>query len=209
MAARVPRLLAISDRRLLAESHGPGPGAFPAWLRELADAGVDALQLREKELPDRRLLELTRLARRLLPDALIVVNGRVDVALAGGADGVHLPSAGLPIAPLRRRFGRRVVIGRSTHRPEEVAEARRDGADYVTFGPVHPTPSKAAYGPPPGLGGLRRAASHGVAVVALGGVGPEEVAGALAAGAAGVAGIRAFHDPDALRRLRAAVEAAS
>jgi thiamine-phosphate pyrophosphorylase len=209
MAARVPRLLAISDRRFLAERYGPGSGAFEAWLRQLADAGVDAVELREKELSDRRLLELTRLARRLLPDTLILVNGRVDVALAGGADGVHLPAAGLPVAPLRRRFGRGVVIGRSTHHPEEVAEARRAGADYVTFGPVHPTPSKAAYGPPPGLDGLRRAAAHGLPVVALGGVGPEAVAEALAAGAAGVAGIRAFHDPDSLRRLRAAVEVAS
>lgn len=193
MTNRVPRLLAISDDA----ERGGRP--LEAWLDELAAAGVDGVQIRAKDLEDRRLYELLRTARRAWPRWL-VANGRLDVALAAGADGVHLPADGVPVAPLRRRFGDRVVIGRSTHRPEEVAAARQAGADYVTFGPVFPTPSKARYGRPPGLAGLREAAAHGLPVIALGGVGPDELDRAVGAGAAGVAGIRAFHDPGSLER---------
>lgn len=198
---RVPRLLAISD---------PGErGGRPlkAWLEALAGSGVDGVEVREKRLGDRELYELACDARRAWPGWL-VVNGRLDVALAAGASGVHLPSDGVPIAPLRRRFGPAPVIGRSTHHPDEVAAARAEGADYVTFGPVFPTPSKARYGRPPGLDGLRRAVAQGLPVVALGGIGPDQLAAVAAAGAAGAAGIRAFHDPRQLERWTAARRAA-
>ena len=98
-----------------------------------------------------------------------LINGRVDLALASGADGVHLPAQGLPAAPLRQRFGARVLLGRSTHRIAEVEAAAADGLDYVTFGPVFPTPSKARYGPPVGLERLERACGVGIPVYALGG----------------------------------------
>ena len=195
------RLLAISDRRRL-----PGEDLGP-WLDALAEAGVDAVQLREKDLGGRRLLELARLARRRLgPDRLLLVNGRADVALAAGADGVHLPAAGLPIAALRRRFGDRLLIGRSTHHPAEVREAAAAGADYVTFGPVWATPGKERYGPPPGLSGLRRAAAVGLPVFALGGVTIERLPEAAAAGARGAAGIRVFLRPGRLAALVAAAD---
>lgn len=199
MTTRVPRLLAISDA---AERRGR---PLETWLGELEAAGVDAVQVREKELGDRALYELVQAFRRLWPRTLLV-NGRIDVALAAGADGVHLPSAGLGVAALRRRFGTQVVIGRSTHYPEEVAAARQAGADYVTFGPIFPTPSKARYGRPPGLEGLRRAVATGLPVIALGGVGPDELPEVVGAGAAGVAGIRAFHDPRILERWSDATE---
>ena len=118
----------------------------------------------------------------------------MDVALAAGADGVHLPASGLPIAPLRRRWGDALLIGRSTHHPDEVAAAGRDGADYALFGPVFPTPGKEAYGPPPGLDGLRRAAAAGLPVIAVGGLTPDRLAAVAAAGAAGAAAIRACAD---------------
>ncbi|MGD2115573.1 MAG: thiamine phosphate synthase [Acidobacteriota bacterium] len=197
--------MAITDRRSLA------PRPFDGWLRELAAAGVDAVQIREKDLDDLAVYRLARHARATLPRRVaVLVNGRLDVALAAGADGVHLPAAGLPAEPLRRWAsavapGRRIAIGRSTHTPQEVARAREERVDYVTFGPLFPTPSKAAHGPPPGPEGLRRAAAEGVPVVALGGVDAEGVAAAVAAGAAGVAGIRVFQDPDALRKLTAAL----
>lgn len=201
-----PRLLAISDRRSL-----PPGTSLAGWLRSLAavvPGGAVAVQLREKDLDDRALLALARTARTLLPPPhLLLVNGRVDVALAAGADGVHLPAAGLPLAPLRRlaaAHGRNLLLGRSTHRLEEVEAAREEGADYVTFGPVYPTPSKAAYGAPPGLGGLRRAAAVGVPVLALGGVTAERLAEVAAAGAHGAAAIRAFHTADGARRILAA-----
>jgi thiamine-phosphate pyrophosphorylase len=203
---RVPHLLAISDGEVRDPRDGEDPG-FDAWLEQVATAGVDAVQLREKHLDDRSLFELARRAReRLPPEVSLLVNGRADVALAAEADGVHLPSSGLPAGPLRCRFGARLLIGRSTHSPAEVAAAREDGADYVTFGPVYTTPSKAAYGSPPGLEGLRRAAAVGLPVLALGGVDAEHLAEVAAAGAAGAAGIRAFRDPrtlgDLVRRAR-------
>lgn len=199
------RLLAISDRAALG-----GTAALPAWLSRLAAAGVDALQLREKDLDDRALFDLAREARTLLPSpARLLVNGRLDLALAAGADGAHLPADGVPLAALRERFGPAVLLGRSTHRPEEVEQARRDGADYVTFGPVYPTPGKERFGPPPGLEGLRRAAAVGIPVYALGGVTIQRLAEVAEAGAAGAAGIRTFLEDEAgLRTLCEAAAAA-
>jgi thiamine-phosphate pyrophosphorylase len=194
-----PRLMAISDRLTL------GSRPFEDWLSNLAEAGVDAVQIREKDLADLEVYRLTRRARTILPSRVaVLVNGRLDVALAAGADGVHLPAAGLPAEPLRRwaeARGDRIVIGRSTHTIDEVTRARREGVDYVTFGPLFPTPSKAPYGPPPGPEGLRRAAAEGVPVVALGGIDADAVPVARAAGAAGVAGIRVFQDPGRLQAL--------
>jgi thiamine-phosphate pyrophosphorylase len=185
------RLLAISDRAALG-----GEAALPAWLQHLAAAGLaelTAVQLREKDLADRALYDLARQARALLPPPIrLLVNGRLDLALAAGADGAHLPADGVPLAVLRERFGPQVLLGRSTHHPDEVEQARRDGADYVTFGPVYPTPGKERFGPPPGLAGLRQAAAMGIPVYALGGVTIQRLGEVAEAGAAGAAGIRIF-----------------
>jgi thiamine-phosphate diphosphorylase len=177
-------LLAISDRASLAVP-------MADWLRALGAAGIGAVQIREKDLDDRDLYDLARLARTLLPTATrLLVNGRLDVALAAGADGVHLPADGVPVRALRERFGEGVLIGRSTHTVEEVERARGEGADYVTFGPVFATPGKGA---PVGLEGLARAtAAAGVPVFALGGVTLERFGELAGAGAAGVAAIRLF-----------------
>jgi thiamine-phosphate pyrophosphorylase len=176
-------LLAIGDRASLAIP-------MADWLRALAAAGIGAVQIREKDLDDRDLFDLTRLARTVLPPAVrLLVNGRLDVALAAGADGVHLPADGVPVRALRARFGDGVLIGRSTHTVGEVERARGEGADYVTFGPVFATPGKGA---PVGLEGLARAAAAGVPVFALGGVTLERFGELAGAGAAGVAAIRLF-----------------
>ena len=113
--AALPRLLAISDRRAL-----PGGLTVSAWLRTLAATvppGLVAVQIREKDLDDHDLLALARSARAVWePPRLLLINGRIDVALAAGADGVHLPAAGLPLAPLRRlaaRHDRPLLLGRS------------------------------------------------------------------------------------------------
>jgi thiamine-phosphate pyrophosphorylase len=190
-------LLAISDRRSLPDQD------LESWLADVARARVGAVQIREKDLDDRALWELVRTARALLPpETRLLVNGRLDLALAAGADGVHLPSDGLPVAALRRRFGREVLIGVSTHRVEEVAEAKREGADYATFGPVWETPGK---GGGVGVRELARAAAAGLPVLALGGVTIERFGEVASAGAAGVAAIRLFQRPP---ELRAAAEAA-
>lgn len=197
----VPRLLAISDRHSLQG----GSSALVSWLEALRAAGVDGVQIREKDLADRALAELLTTARQTLGTGVtLLVNGRADIALACGADGVHLPADGLPARALRRRFGAALVIGVSTHHPEEVAAAQRDGADYVTFGPIYPTPSKEAYGPPPGLSGLQRATACGLPVLALGGVDHQALPAVAAVGAAGAAGIRIFQDLTRLGELCAA-----
>lgn len=152
------------------------------------------MQLREKDLDDRALLALAVAARAALPaPTRLLVNGRADVALAAGADGVHLPADGVPAAALRDRLGGRLgLVGVSTHRIEEVERARRDGADYVVFGPVWETPGKPAAHAPAGVAALARAAALGIPVYALGGVTLVRLAAAAAAGAAGVAAIRLF-----------------
>jgi thiamine-phosphate pyrophosphorylase len=190
-------LLAISARASL-------PLPWEDWLRALAAAGIGAVQLREKDLADRDLYELARRARAILPPPVrLLVNGRADVALAAGADGVHLPADGLPVAALRRRFGSGMLIGRSTHRLAEVALARDEGADYVTFGPVYATPGK---GPPVGVGELARAAAAGIAVYALGGVTLEAFGELAGAGAAGIAAIRLFQETAHLVQVAQAAE---
>ena len=181
------RLLAISNRR----DHPRGD--LRGWLMGCALAGIEAVQIREKDLDDRSLWEVVRSARTLLPRTTrLLVNGRADVAVAAGADGVHLPADGVPVAALRRRFGDRFVIGVSTHRAEEVERARDEGADYATFGPVWPTPGK---GPPVGLEALARAAACGLPLYALGGVTIARFADVAGAGASGVAAIRLFERP--------------
>ena len=186
-------LLAISDRATL---DVPFSDAFTRWLARLAAAGVRAVQIREKDLDDRAVWELARQARAALPSpATVLVNGRLDLALAAGADGAHLPADGVPAAALRRRFGPGVLLGVSTHSVKEVERALRDGADYVTFGPVWPTPSKERYGPPRGIEELARAAQVGIPVYALGGVMLSRFGEAAEAGATGVAGIRLFQGP--------------
>lgn len=170
----------------------------------MAQAGLPAIWIREKELDDRELFEIVEAARRRLPAATrVLVSGRPDVARAAGADGVHLASTGLPTAAVAARFGDRLLIGRSTHTLEEVATAARDGADYVTFGPVWATPGK---GPATGVDRLRRAVAHGISVVALGGVTTARLREAAAAGAHGAAALRLFADPS--RAAAAVAEAA-
>jgi thiamine-phosphate pyrophosphorylase len=176
-------LLAVSDRASLAIP-------MAGWLSALGSAGIGAVQIREKDLDDRDLFDLARLARTVLPPPIrLLVNGRLDVALAAGADGVHLPADGVPVGALRARFGEGVLIGRSTHTLAEVERARDEGADYVTFGPVFSTPGKGAA---VGLEALARAAAVGVPVFALGGVTLERFGELAGAGAAGVAAIRLF-----------------
>ena len=185
------RLLAVSDRLAL-----PG-GDLDPWLRAIADGPVDAVQIREKDLSDQKLFELVAHAREILPSRVaLLVNRRVDVALAAGADGVHLTSDALPARELRRRFGADLLIGVSTHHVEEVERAREAGADYAVFGPVWATPSKSAFGPPHGLAELSRATAIEIPVLALGGVTISRAPEAAAAGAAGIAAIRLFSRPD-------------
>ncbi len=207
-------LLAISDRQALPD------GALEPWLWRIGAAGVGAAQIREKDLSDRDLFALGLSARQILPPTTtLLINGRVDLALAiegefepgtaGGVGtlGVHLPGTGLAVAPLRARFGADLLIGRSTHSLDEIARAREEGADYATFGPVFATPSKAAFGPPVGLAAFARAAALGLPLYALGGVTLEHLPELARVGARGVAGIRLFLEPTDLPALVATARA--
>ncbi len=184
-----PAVHLVTDRRLV-------PDLAQAVRSALAGvpAGVAAVQLREKDLGGCDLLVLARSLRRACDDVgqLLLVNDRLDVALACGADGAHLPAAGVPPRDARRLLGPVRLLGVSCHGIEDVRRARDGGADYATFGPVFDTPSKRAYGPPVGCAALAEAARLGLPLVALGGVAPENAPLAIAAGAYGVAAIRAW-----------------
>jgi thiamine-phosphate pyrophosphorylase len=173
--------------------------------------GRVAVHLREKALPGGALLALSAaLAERCRAHGqLLLVNERLDVALACGADGVHLPASGVGPAEARRLLGPRALIGVSCHAVAEVERAREGGADYATFGPVWATPSKARYGEPVGLERLRQASRLGLPLVALGGVEPALAPLAFQAGARGVAAIRAWlTGPDPAGAVRALLAAA-
>ncbi len=189
MSRCAPRTLAISQRR------SADGGDVVAWARAIAAAGVDAIQLREKDLAVVDLLGLARRTVGSVPASVrVLINGRPDVAIASGAAGVHLPADGLPLARARRRWPE-LVLGVSTHRRDEVAAARDAGADYVVFGPVFAPVSKDSPLEPRGVEELARVAALGIAVLALGGVTLERLPAIAAAGAAGVAAIGAFQPP--------------
>ena len=170
-----------------------------AVVTECLAAGLPAVQAREKDLGAadlgalcHRLRELTRAHR-----ARLVVNDRVDVALAVAADGVQRTHASLPVDEIRRIAGTRLSIGASVHSLEDAIDAEVRGADWVTFGPVYDTPSKRRWGAPQGLERLAKvAATLRIPVVAIGGITPERVTATRAAGAAGVAAIAAILDTD-------------
>jgi thiamine-phosphate pyrophosphorylase len=158
-------------------------------------AGIDWIQIREKDLSARELFDLVQCVQALPHPAAtkILVNTRVDVALAAGAAGAHLPSGSPPPRRWRAITPRDFLIGVSCHALDEARAAEQDGADYVLFGPVFAPRSKAPDLPPRGLDRLAEAAhAVGIPVLALGGITRENASQCTSAGAAGVAAISLF-----------------
>ncbi|MBA2564371.1 MAG: thiamine phosphate synthase [Gemmatimonadetes bacterium] len=188
----VPRLHVVTSREVLVRKE------VRTLLLAVLDAGEVALHLRAHGNNGRLLLELARGVRADRPRGSLLVNDRVDVARIVGA-GVHLPEAGLTPAQARPILGSGPLLGRSLHTETGLDEGTRD-LDYVFYGHVFETRSKPGV-PPRGIAGLasfvRRAASAGVPVVAIGGIGADRVREVLDAGAYGVAAMSGIWDePD-------------
>ena len=162
---------------------------------ECLEAGLRAVQLREKDLPVRELLGLATPLREATRrrDARLFINDRVDVALAIGADGAQRTHDSLPVSAMRALGGPGFSVGASAHSVEEARAAAAEGAHFIVFGPVYDTPSKRPYGPPQGLETLRRVtAAVATPVLAIGGITAARVRDVLDAGAAGVGVISAI-----------------
>ncbi len=200
--AKRPLFYYITDRSQLTR---PSPSALLARIENAVAAGADFVQIREKDLADRDLLGLTADSVRLVrgTKCRILVNSRFDIALAGGAHGVHLPSKGIRCSDLKPHLPRGFILGASTHSSREARLAAEGGAHYILMGPVFPTPSKLRYGPPVGLRSLRRVCARStIPVLGLGGITPDRIPEVLGAGAYGIAGISLFQQSTYLLSLR-------
>jgi thiamine-phosphate pyrophosphorylase len=170
------------------------------WVIEQAlGGGARAIQLREKDLGGREIFSLAETVKTLCAryQASFFINDRVDVALAVDADGVQLGSGSIPVDVARKLLGENQMIGASTHSMDEALAAKRAGADFVLFGPVYFTPSKATYGNPQGLERLKEVVEKiSLPVYAIGGVKADRIAAVKKTGARGVAVISAVMGAD-------------
>jgi thiamine-phosphate pyrophosphorylase len=217
---RWPILCYVTDRKLLAPGEGGASTGVVRKIRETIAAGVDWVQIREKDLAAGELLGLVRQAtcageaetggstRSGRGRTKIMVNDRLDLALAGAAAGVHLGRESAPVGDVVRwcRKGnapREFIVGVSSHSLDEAREAENAGASYVIFGPVFDTPSKRAFGQPLGIAQLSLVcAALKIPVLAIGGIEARNARECWRAGAAGIAAIRMFQDtrdPDELK----------
>jgi thiamine-phosphate pyrophosphorylase len=200
-----PLLCYVTDRHTIPHTE---PAALIQKIEASASAGVDWVQIREKDLSARELAAITRGAlfraaghsQGRSQSNRILLNDRVDVALAEGAGGVHLGENGLPISEVVRLVETHAahhdfLVGVSCHSLEGAKSAAAGGASYLFFGPVFHTPSKAAFGPPQGLERLAEVCrAVAIPVLAIGGITLENAIACFAAGAEGIAAIRLFQD---------------
>jgi thiamine-phosphate pyrophosphorylase len=191
-------------------SHICGLPRLPAVVRQAVEGGATAVQLREKHLPDSKLLPLGRKVRAIAKagGALFVVDDRPDLARLLDADGVHVGQEDLSVAEARRIAGPAKIVGKSTHSLAQAVAAEREGADYIGIGPIFPTPTKD-YGPI-GTDVIRRVRRRvRIPFVCIGGIDPSNVARVVAAGAPGIAVVTAVMGAKnprlAARALRRAV----
>ena len=163
---------------------------------------VDLIQIREKHLSARALFELTQTAVSIAKGSAtkVLVNDRADIALAAGADGVHLAANSISAKVIRDNFLKDFLIGVSTHNIEEVKHAKNDGADFAVFGPVFETPGKDSFVGVEKLKEVCNAVSP-FPVLALGGVDETNFHSALEVGASGFAAIRVLNNSESLNSM--------
>ena len=200
----MPCLCLVTDRKVADEA------TLVDQVAEAVAGGVDMVQLREKDLPGRRLLELAAsLKRRIGNRALLIINERVDVAVAAGADGVQLGEQALPVAAARSLLGPEALIGRSVHSEDGSESAAADGADFLVVGTMYATrshPGAVAAGPKL----VRRIARRcRLPLIGIGGISSDNVGEVLRAGAMGAAVITSLlgapHPGEEARRLKQAM----
>lgn len=213
---RGPLLCYVTELRAISERAGENPtGVLLEKIGAAAQAGVNWIQIREKQLSGKECSALVRRALERVAEqrTSVLVNDRADVALALAAGGVHLAENSLPpqeVKQLVRTLGREkdFLVGVSCHSLSGAKVAAKAGADYLFFGPVFRTPSKTAYGAPQGLERLAEVCRVvSVPVLAIGGITRDNGPACLSAGADGIAAIRLFQDsgdlPELVRALRA------
>ena len=192
------RFYLITDRKLI-----PNPQfLIPAVARALK-GGVKAVQLREKDLNTRELLKLAYKMRTLTDKykAKLFINDRFDIALAVGADGVHLTQNSIPVHAVRNTVKKKLLIGVSTHSLKEAKEAEKGGADFITLGPLYTTPSKRKYGKPVGLDTLRTVSGRiKIPIFAIGGIKGDKINDVMEQGAYGAAMISEIFGADNIQR---------
>jgi thiamine-phosphate pyrophosphorylase len=194
------RLYLITDRKVATKP-------LPEAVRLALEGGVKAVQLREKDLPVRELLALAQELRTITREfgAKLFINDRVDVAVAVGADGVHLGGQSMPVDAVRKVVGKVMKIGVSTHRGEEAKAAQADGADFITYGPIFETPSKAKYGVPVGVKSINDIKNKvSIPIYAIGGINSGNMLHVTSAGADGIAVISAIMKAEDIRKTAAA-----
>lgn len=196
-------------------STSPNSPEFSDILRLVESAiasEISLIQLREKSLTARVLFELASEVSNLTrgTNTRVLVNDRFDIALASGADGVHLTSRSVSADLVRRQCGEEFLIGVSTHSLTEASLAKKRGGDFALFGPVFETESKREFGPPQGTDKLSEVvyALKGFPVIAIGGISDHNVKECFAAGAAGVAAIKLLNDLGTLKRNTEAIRKA-
>jgi len=193
------QLYYITDRQQI-----PGRSLEDCLAQAIA-AGVDWVQIREKDLPGRRLYDLAKTAvghARASENSRVMMNDRLDVALAAQAHGVHLGGRSIPAEVVRKLAPREFAVGVSCHSLFEAQAAEAAGATYLLLGPIFSTPSKLQYGLPLGLAKLREVTAQvSIPVFALGGITPERISSCRANGAAGIAGIRMFQGCNSIKAL--------
>jgi thiamine-phosphate pyrophosphorylase len=211
--ARLYLVCGSISERSSTDSSSPGGRALPDLLREAIAGGVDIVQLREKHLPDEELVAVANAARALCErlGALLIVNDRPLVAREVGADGVHVGQEDMPIAEVRELLGPDMLIGLSTHAPEEIDAVDAELVDYIGVGPVHATPTKPGR-PAVGSELVRYAAGNApVPYFAIGGIDTLNASEVIDAGARRLCVLRAIasaEDPQqAARELREVLDA--